>query len=147
MYACECACVYVYLCVLFCSSPMYSLCFIQLCLCVLCMDDTLYAHYLYAYSSIQILTHFCSVHVCVSVCVHSFLKSQWSQLWIFSISVRVCVCVYISCTAHFGIVFFISLVVGFLFAAWHTLLAHFLRRELFLRRYLNNNLCTNVCTL
>lgn len=36
----------------------------------------LYAHYLYAYSSIQILTHFCSVHVCVSVCVHSFFKSH-----------------------------------------------------------------------
>lgn len=113
--------------------PCIVLCFTQLCLCVLCMDNTLYAHYLYAYSSIQILTHFL-FRLCVCALVfkkkndHNHVSFRFGFGFEF---VPTCMCVCLSCIAHFGIVFFITLVAGFLFAAWHTLLAHILRRELF----------------
>lgn len=141
-----------YLCVhrvLFCASFNYVYAFYVQTI----IHYTLYAHYLYAYSSIQILTHFL---FCLYVCTRFFSNNKKKTSDHNYVSVR-CECVGVCMCVHLALLILglfslllllLACVVGFLFAAWHTLLAHFLRRELFfLRRNLNNNLCINVCTL
>lgn len=130
----------VYCSFLFCSAPLRSVLCASLnyVYAFLCMDGTLYAHYLYAYSSIQIFNPFLfCLPLSLSVCVHSFLKRQWSQLWIFSISVRVSlslwVCVHLSilhcsfwdCSLYYSCCWLLSCGMAYIVSAFSTSWAFF----------------------